>query len=335
MASAVPLLLGEHMGTVVLIDADPIIYASGFAAQKTIYEYVYLDHEDQMQQNMWTDGNEALRFFREHSDYSILNKEARIDAADPSFACQAARTTLRGILRAVSTHFAVDDRTLMVELVLSGPGNFREKIATIKPYKGDRPPPPVHYQVVRNYLTERHGAIVVSGMEADDYVSIRSREATRDGHNVVVCTIDKDLDQVPGLHYNYQKKTMYTVNDADADLMFWTQAIAGDATDNIQGCYKVGVAKARDMLATWTEAHSEDKRGWAWDKYVWRSIVQEYKINIQKYPERYPENMEPEDAAIETARLVKMLDHEDQLWTPPGKPDASLSEWLKTQEGSK
>ena len=254
---------------------------------------------------------------------------SRIDAADPAFACQAARTTLRGIMRAVSEHFKADDRTMTVELVLSGPGNFREKLATIRPYKGDRPPPPVHYQVVRNYLTERHNAIVVSGMEADDYVSIRAREAARDGTNFVVATIDKDLDQVPGLHYNYQKKVMYTVNDVEADLMFWTQVIAGDATDNIQGCYKIGVSKATALLGEWTEQHAKDKRNWTWETYIWRSIVQLYKLNMQKYPEKYVgSGLTPEEVAIETARLVKMLDHEDQLWTPPNKPDESLTAWL-------
>jgi hypothetical protein len=33
------------------------------------------------------------------------------------------------------------------------------------------------------------------------------------------------------------------------------------------------------------------------------------------------------EAALETARLVKMLDYEDQLWNPPGQEHGRLTEF--------
>jgi len=57
-------------------------------------------------------------------------------------------------------------------IILSGPGNFRDSIATIKPYKGNRDPThiPVHYSAIRQYMIDQYCAVVIHGREADDEV---------------------------------------------------------------------------------------------------------------------------------------------------------------------
>jgi hypothetical protein len=296
----------------IIIDADPIVYASGFAAQSSTYEYV-LEVDGVMEQHIWSDGREALAYIREKKAV-VLDKQVHVDVKDPSFARQCAKTTLQGMIRACTEDLGVEDPA--VELYLSGPGNFRYKVATIAPYKGDRPPPPVHYQTVRDYLTQRWAAVVVSGMEADDRVSIRCRQLAADGTPFVLATIDKDLDQVPGRHYGYKSHVFYDVNAADARRAFWVQVIAGDNTDNIPGCYRIGVGKA----AKWI-----DSEEWYNDEELWSAIVQLYAKTMNRYPERYPKGMLSEDAALETARLVFMQEYEGQLWNPPGVAHGELS----------
>src|SRR5512139_4038799 len=59
-------------------------------------------------------------------------------------------------------------------LFLTGPGNFREKVAVTKPYKGNRDPlnKPVHYAAIKEYLVKHWNAEVVDGYEADDAMGI-------------------------------------------------------------------------------------------------------------------------------------------------------------------
>lgn len=305
-----------------IIDADPIIYAAGFAAQGSTYEYV-LEHADgRMEQYASADGNAALKYLREHKP-TVLDKQVHVEAKPESFARQCAKTQLEAIIKAVKQRFETTD--LNVEIYLSGPGNYRYNIATIAPYKGDRPPPPVHYQVLRNYLSERWGAVVISGMEADDKVSIRIRELTADGEPCCLATIDKDLDQVPGLHYNYQKHAFYVVDEWDAEWTFWKQCLSGDSTDNIPGCYRLGEAKADKILTDCWEQWEDKNNREAWLEEVWWEIVRQYAKNMNTYPERYPKGMLSEDAALETARLVFMQHYEGQLWNPPGVPHAEVS----------
>lgn len=311
--------------SVLIIDADPIIYGAGFAAQTSTYTYVLEGPDGELVQETWTDGNEALRFIRA-GKYKVLDKQVHVDAQDPSFARQCARTTISSIIERCAERLDTNDP--QIEMYLSGPDNFRYKLATIAPYKGDRPPPPVHYQTVRDYLTERWGAVVVSGMEADDKVSIRGRELNEDGTPWILATIDKDLDQVPGLHYGYQKHVFYNVDEWDAEWTFWRQTLSGDSTDNIPGCYKIGETKAVSILNKSLDLFTGDPTTQrdAWNEWVWGTILQTYRRNMDDYPDRYPKGMLAPDAALETARLVFMQHYEGQLWNPPGVPHGEVSE---------
>lgn len=57
------------------------------------------------------------------------------------------------------------------ELFLTGKGNYREYVASIQEYKGNRiQEKPFYYQDIRDYLVNVHKAQVITGMEADDIV---------------------------------------------------------------------------------------------------------------------------------------------------------------------
>lgn len=113
---------------------------------------------------------------------------------------------------------------------ISGSGNFRYGV--YPEYKGNRKDiaRPVHLAALREHIVSSYGANVSDGIEADDQVSIDAY-----GQDVVVAHIDKDLDLIPGLHYNYVKDIEYEVDELGAYRNFYKQLIMGDKADNIPG----------------------------------------------------------------------------------------------------
>ena len=128
---------------------------------------------------------------------------------------------------------------------ITGKGNFRNDIAVTAPYKGNRKDMkrPKHYEAIRKHLVDL-GATQVEGMEADDAIAI---EATANGGFIV--SIDKDLDQIPGHHYNFVKHEEYFVTEEQGLLNFYKQILTGDRVDNIMGIKGIGPVKADKLLS--------------------------------------------------------------------------------------
>jgi hypothetical protein len=131
--------------------------------------------------------------------------------------------------------------------LLSGAGrdnNFRFEVAKTRPYKGNRTAPkPVYYDYLRSHLMVEYKAIVSEGCEADDLLGIYQTDDS------IIVTIDKDLDTVPGKHYNFVKQEHYTVSRTQAYRNFCTQLLTGDSSDNIPGLPGIGPKKAEKILA--------------------------------------------------------------------------------------
>ena len=127
---------------------------------------------------------------------------------------------------------------------ITGKGNYRNELAVTEPYKGNRKDAkrPVHYQAIRTHL-QRLGAELVEGSEADDAVAT---EATKTGGWIV--SIDKDLDQVAGWHYNFVKHEEYYVTEEEGLRNLFIQVLTGDRTDNIIGLKGIGPKKAEKLL---------------------------------------------------------------------------------------
>ena len=130
-----------------------------------------------------------------------------------------------------------------IEIYLTGSGNYRFGVA--QDYKGNRASEkPRHYAAIKEYMIEKLGALVITGEEADDALGIG---AVQRGEGIA--TLDKDLDGIPGVHYNWKKKEVYWVSPEDADRFFYKQLLTGDSTDNIPGLFKMTGKKA--MKATY------------------------------------------------------------------------------------
>jgi hypothetical protein len=185
------------------------------------------------------------------------------------------------------------------EMYLTGKGNFRESIATTAVYKGNRVdiPKPEHHAVLRSHLIEEWNAVVVQGQEADDTIATR---ATTLGDDCVIVSLDKDLDQVAGYHYNFVKREAYYITPEEGLLRFYCQILTGDAADNIKGIHGIGNVKARKLLH---DAEDEAE--------MYHRCVTAYDGS--------------EDRVIENARLLWLRRTENEpLWTPPSTQTMSL-----------
>ncbi len=168
------------------------------------------------------------------------------------------------------------------QVYLSGKSNFRYKTATILPYKGTRTPEkPFHYDTIRNYLASM-GAIITEGSEADDYLGLAQVEE-EGPDQTCICTDDKDLNVVPGLHYNITKNLEFNVSLVEADRYFYKQVLTGDSTDNIPGLYNVGAKSAA--------CKSIDTMENEWDMFD--LVIAEYRKRFGSYAVQFmKENMQ-------------------------------------------
>lgn len=120
--------------------------------------------------------------------------------------------------------------------------NFRYKI--YPEYKANRTAPrPKWLPELRALLVADYGAEIAHGMEADDLLGMNQTDTS------IICTIDKDLNQVPGWHYNFVKGEMYEVDDIEALRSFYMQLLTGDTVDNVPGAKGIGPKKAEKILA--------------------------------------------------------------------------------------
>lgn len=150
---------------------------------------------------------------------------------------------VKEVMEEVTTRFCPFYRAF-----LSGSGNFREQVATILPYKGNRDAKhkPKYYKEIKQYLIDVWGAEVINGREADDAIGC-AQWAAKDRDTIIV-SIDKDLDMIPGPHYNWVKNFAYDVSLNNANLMLFWQMLVGDRTDNIPGIPGIGPVTADKLI---------------------------------------------------------------------------------------
>jgi len=174
---------------------------------------------------------------------------------------------------------------------LTGKNNFRYEIATTFPYKGNRvdKPKPKHLAFLRSHLVKEWDASISEGEEADDTIAI---EATKLGDNCVIVSLDKDLDQVSGWHYNFVKRLGYYITPEEALVKLYTQMLTGDAADNIKGLFRVGPVKAAKIIGDTTN-----------ELELYNKVLEAYEGDAER--------------VLENAQLLFLRRYEGQIWTPP------------------
>lgn len=201
-----------------LIDCDVLTYRCGFAA------------DGQMKR-------EAL----EHEPGATPQRVAEM-LAEVDYKAKALQN-VKTVMDHVISKFNGDYRAFIY-----GGGNFRYELATMRPYKGNRDKmvKPKYFRDIQQYITDVWKAEVVVGQESDDAIGIY--QCACPYGTTVICSNDKDMDQIPGWHFNWIKDELYEVSPEEADMMLFYQMLTGDSTDNIPGVTNIGPKKASKIL---------------------------------------------------------------------------------------
>lgn len=120
--------------------------------------------------------------------------------------------------------------------------NFRRVINPQYKAHRDKLEKPYWLPFCLDYLEGAWEAEYVHGYEADDALGWYQNS------NSVICTIDKDLDMIPGHHYNFVKDTQYEIQAGEALQFFYKQMLIGDTSDNIFGIKGLGPAKSAKLI---------------------------------------------------------------------------------------
>lgn len=131
-------------------------------------------------------------------------------------------------------------------LFLTGKGNFRYEVyPEYKNFRQNKERPRWE-QALRNHLVDQWEAQIVHGIEGDDACGIAQCGSLKD--KTIIIHQDKDINMIPGWHYNFVKKEKYYVTDEEAIRFFYYQLLTGDRVDAIKGVAGIGPKKAEKLL---------------------------------------------------------------------------------------
>ena len=195
------------------------------------------------------------------------------------------------------------------KIFLSGGSNFRFDI--YPEYKANRKdkPRPIHLQSTREFMVNEWNAELCDGIEADDALGINQdyiNEIPWEGLSSIVCSIDKDLLQVPGLHWNFVNKKLTKVSQLEGLRNFYKQLLFGDRADNIPGFD----GKMRTKVPKFLESNYYllDSLENEWDMY--EHLVTMYNGD--------------KDTLFRNAQLIYIQREENDKWNPPEKPELEV-----------
>jgi 5'-3' exonuclease len=206
--------------------------------------------------------------------------------------------------------------------------NFRYEVSP--EYKANRVDTkrPIHYEALKEHLIVDWGARIAYGMEADDMLGINqdwSHQLDEDDLTdavTVICSIDKDLLQIPGSHYNFVKEQWFEVTQWEGLKWFYQQILIGDVTDNVKGCRGIGPVKSGRIIGAVSSGSGEEG--------LFEAVHQTYRTQEGK-SEKNPEGKSEEEilkSILVDGRLLKIKQTEGEaLWD---FPSSTLTEELRS-----
>lgn len=231
-----------------LIDGDILVYKTGFAVQKLIHMGFDIFGTKILE-------SPSIKDIKANTEVKTIGQ--RIEIEPLQHALYLVKLIHKKILQAVE---ATDYRIYLTNEDIKE--NFRTKIPSSRVYKGNRKAArPEYYDQIRQYLLKHYQTELVTGIEADDMLGIMQMELNQQNIPSIICSIDKDLLQIPGLHYNIDKHLINIVIDpgrvykknwqlkGEGIVWCYAQCLLGDTADNIQGLAKYGTAKVYKMFS--------------------------------------------------------------------------------------
>ena len=195
---------------------------------------------------------------------------------------------------------------LLFLTVPDGKGRYRDKFNRETTYKASRTsvPPPVFMEEMRYFIKKSYivHQCPSSEYEADDAISWHgwyNHDIT--GNLDIIAGVDKDLNQIPGYHWDYNKDTGYYLTNKDANRFFFKQLLMGDVADAIPGIKGIGPGRADNLLKNGTTPEE------------WWDIV------LSTYTNKFPHLFDDEIAEIlyERGNKLWIQRYEGQTWYPP------------------
>lgn len=180
----------------------------------------------------------------------------------------------------------------------SAENNFRYQI--YPQYKANRKEKvrPEWLEKLKEHVIVNWNARFAYGMEADDALGIHQDSSS------MICSIDKDLQQIPGDHYNFVTKEFVSVTEMDGLRWFYKQILIGDTSDNIPGCPGIGPVKAEKIIG-----------GCNSEKECLEAVVDTF---TKQYKKKNLEDLNIYDSIQLSGSLLKIRQREDEgIWQFP------------------
>jgi DNA polymerase-1 len=116
------------------------------------------------------------------------------------------------------------------------------------PYKSNRSKgiKPMGVGIMRDRMNQEEWCRLVPPLEGDDVLGILQTKPNA-GDTIIIST-DKDMQTIPGQHYNPGKDKFFTVTQGMANSYHLRQAMSGDTTDGYPGCPGIGEKKALNLV---------------------------------------------------------------------------------------
>ncbi len=198
------------MKTTIIIDADTIAVQVGSAVQVAI---------------KWSD-----------DIYSMF--------ADGEEAWVQVQELIETIQSEIASLLGLDLEDCPIVLAFSDPSRtyFRHEI--LSSYKANRQKKtgPMLIGFLKKKMAEKYTTYCIENLEADDILGILATNECLIEEDCVMVSVDKDLQTVPGKHYNPSKpeEGIQHVDRFLSDVNHLRQTLVGDSSDGYGGCPGVG-----------------------------------------------------------------------------------------------
>jgi len=245
------ILFSQPRGELVtlLLDGDLVAYRPAAATDGHTYEHAEL-------RAAWKYKKDILEACKEAG----VEPSGIKDRYSPE-PLQHAISGLCGIINSIETSISKYHDAFVWEPYLTlSKSNFRFNInPEYKKHRADIHKP-YWLPACKSHLADKFNARYVAELEADDCIAMRAEELRQRDKPYVVVSYDKDLDQIPGPHFDFVKNRYYTVSEEEARSNLWHQAAVGDTTDNILTPTGIGPSKAKKLFkdVDWVTVKDEE-----------------------------------------------------------------------------
>lgn len=329
-----------NLGDIVyLVDADVFAYRAAATCDGKLYKVRY---KEVNAGGTYSSKSYTTRYKKDMDAYCVANgienpKITTVFKPEPeSYAIHNVAMALESMYNNVADKFTTQTPlhtvNLYFEFYLTGATNFRKEVNPSYKEKRKEEHKPVHLNACKQYLMDKFGAMQVDRLEADDVLAIRNKQLNELGIANVIVSVDKDLLQIPGVHYNPIKDEIQSVTEFTARYNFWKQVLMGDITDGIYGISGVGPKTAEKILAT-RDSDSDES-------FFIASLLAYLKDIEKNIPQEMAGYLTPKDkydlalaALTNVAKQVHLLRDPKEVWEPPlVQKGATLSEIQELQK---